>query len=162
MGDYIMDKSQAMLQFLQTCPEIQTNPLFFNFGNVEDNANQAIPKPSERAIQKPYIDGSILKRYTFSIDSFKSVTYIPVIQNLEDENLSDFKEVQVLIDWISQQNDLKNYPDFGNDFIIESMTTTSYTPTLLGVDTTTVPPIAIYRTTIHIDYVDTTTRLWNN
>ena len=155
-----MDKSQAVLQFLQTCPTVQTNPLFFNFGNVEENANQAIISSDDKALHRPYIDGSVSRRFTFSIDSFKSVAYNPVVQGLSDENLEDFQDVQAIIDWITLQNDLRNYPQFDSDCIIESMETLTTKPELVGVDTTLNPPMAVYRISIQIDYIDTSKRVW--
>ena len=87
-----MDKSRAVLSFLQACPEISATPLFFNFGNVEDNAHQAIINSDDVALHTPFIDGSVAKRFTFSIDSFKSVAYNPVTQEYlaNDENLTEF------------------------------------------------------------------------
>lgn len=155
-----MDKSQAVLQFLQTCPTVQANPLFFNFGNVEDNANQAIIRSDDVALHRPYIDGSVLRRFTFSIDSFKSVAYNPVVQGLSDENLEDFQDVQAILDWINTQNDLRNYPQFDTEYIIESMETLTTKPELVGVDTTLNPPMAVYRISIQIDYIDNSNRMW--
>ena len=116
-----MDKTQAMIAFLQTCPIIQNDPLFFNFGSIKDNAHQAIVRADDVSLQKPYIDGSVEKRYTFSVDSFKSVAYNPVVQGYSDENLDDFKEVQQILDWVNNQDDLRNYPDFGAACFIDSM-----------------------------------------
>jgi hypothetical protein len=156
-----MDKSQAVLQFLQTCPTVQTNPLFFNFGNVEDNAHQAIIRSDDVALHRPYIDGSVLRRFTFSIDSFKSVAYNPVVSDLSDENLEDFQDVQTILDWINTQNDLRNYPQFDSVYVIESMETLTTKPELVGVDTTLNPPMAVYRISIQIDYIDNTHRVWH-
>lgn len=155
-----MDKSQAVLEFLQTCPVIQANPLFFNFGNVQDNAHQTITRSDDVALHRPYVDGSVQKRFTFSIDSFKSVAYNPVVEGLSDENLEDFQDVQAILDWINDQDSLHNYPLFDSEFIIEKMETLTTKPDLVGVDTTLNPPMAIYRISILIDYIDTAHRIW--
>lgn len=157
-----MDKNQLMVEFLQTCPTIKDNPLFFNFGNVEDNAHQLTIISDDVAVQKPYIDGSVLKRYTCSIDSFKSVACIPILPGSNtDENIEDFAEVQGLLDWINEQNDLSNFPKFGDKTEIEEMKTLTTKPQLIGVESSLNPPMAIYRITIQIDYIDNTKRLWN-
>ena len=157
-----MDKNQLMVEFLQTCPTIKDNPLFFNFGNVEDNAHQLTIISDDVAVQKPYIDGSVLKRYTCSIDSFKSVACIPILPGSNtDENIEDFAEVQGLLDWINEQNDLSNFPKFGDKTEIEEMKTLTAKPQLIGVESSLNPPMAIYRITIQIDYIDNTKRLWN-
>lgn len=156
-----MDKNQLLVEFLQTCPTIKDNPLFFNFGNVEENAHQVTVNSDDVALQKPYIDGSVLKRYTCSIDSFKSVTCIPVINGGTAENIEDFAEVQSLLDWINEQGENFNFPNFGENISVEEMKTLSAKPTLLGVESSTNPPMAIYRIVIQIDYIDNTKRLWN-
>jgi hypothetical protein len=148
-----------MLDFLQTCPSIRDNPLFFNFGKVENNAHQANMRSDDVSLHRPYIDGTELKRYTFQLDSFKSVAYNPVIQGLTDENLEDFNEVQSLIDWVNEQDDAHNYPAF-KDCVIDKMRSISSKPELVGVNTTMSPPMAVYRITIQIDYLDTSKQMW--
>lgn len=156
-----MDKNKILVEFLRTCPAIKDNPLFFNFGNVEDNAHQLTINSDDVALQKPYIDGSVLKRYTCSIDSFKTVACIPIVQVSTDENIEDFADVQELLDWINEQGENFNFPDFGNDIEVDSMKTLSTKPILLGVESSLNPPMAIYRIVIQIDYIDNTKRLWN-
>ena len=157
-----MDKSQAVLTFLQTCEYISSDPLFFNFGNVEDNAHQVIVSSDDIALHAPFIDGSVEKRFTFSIDSFKSVAYNPVVstQLANDENLEEFQSVQQILDWITAQDNLHNYPDFGNDCIIDEMKVLTTKPELVGVDTSLNPPMAVYRISIQIDYLDNTEKAW--
>lgn len=155
-----MDKNKLMIEFLQTCPTLKDNPLFFNFGKVEDNAHQITVNSDDVELQKPYIDGSVLKRYTYSIDSFKSVACIPILECDTDENIEDFAEVQSLLDWVNEQSENMNFPDFGENICIEEMKTLNTKPTLIGVESSLNPPMAIYRITIQIDYIDNTNRLW--
>lgn len=150
-----------MIDFLLQCPSIRDNPLFFNFGNIEDDANQAITSSEDVALRRPFVDGSISKRFTFSIDSFKSVAYNPIIQGYSDENIEGFNEVQDFIDWINEQGDVGNFPNFGENYLIEKMETVSETPTLLSVETSLDPVMAIYRVTIAVDYIDFSKRIWN-
>lgn len=156
-----MDKNVSMLDFLRQCPAIKANPLFFNFGKVKDNAFQVGTQSSEIKLQKPYIDGSVLKRYTYNLDTYKSVAYNPNIDGLPDENIEDIAEVQEVIDWINDMGDECSFPDFGTECVIDSMQTLSTTPVLVGVDTTLNPAIAIYRIAIQIDYIDNTKRIWS-
>jgi hypothetical protein len=156
-----MDKNQSMIEFLQTCPTIKGNPLFFNFGTVEDNAHQANTKSDDVSLHRPYVDGSVAKRYTFSIDSFKTVAHNPVVQGYSDENITELEEVQKVLDWINTQDDLQIFPDFGSDCFVEKMTTLTTRPELVGVDTSSNPPMAIYRISIQIDYIDNSKKLWN-
>lgn len=154
-----MSKHQAMLAFLQTCPAIRDNPLFFNFGKVENNAHQANMRSDEVSLHRPYIDGTESKRYTFYLDSFKSVAYNPVVEGFPAENLDDFQDVQALLDWVNEQGELKNYPAF-EDCTIDKMRSLSSKPELVGVDTTLNPPMAVYRISIQIDYLDTSKQVW--
>lgn len=156
-----MDKNNSFIAFLQSCPVIRSNPLFFNFGNVENDAHQVNVSFDDTALQKPYVDGSVLKRYTVYIDSFKSITTNPVISGYSAENVEDLYEVQQLLDWIIEQADNNNYPDFGSNCIIDGMTSLTAKPNLLGVDDSLNPPMAIYRITIQIDYIDNSKRLWS-
>lgn len=156
-----MDKNQLLVEFLQTCPTIKDNPLFFNFGKVEDNAHQITINSDDIALQKPYIDGSVLKRYTCSIDSFKSVACVPILPGNTDENIEDFAAVQGLVDWINEQGENFNFPQFGELIEVEEMKTLTAKPQLIGVESSLNPPMAIYRIIIQIDYIDNTKRLWN-
>ena len=156
-----MSKNQAMIDFLQTCPTIQSNPLFFNFGQAEDNANQINTEATDVSLHHTYIDGSELKRYTFNIDSCRSATYNPVIDGLSAENVDELDEVQAIIDWINAEGKALNFPDFGDKCLVEEMKCLTEEPLLLGVDKEKNPPVAIYRVSIQIDYVDTTNVIWN-
>ena len=156
----MIDKNKVMIEFLRNCPVIDKNPLYFNFGNIEDNSYQVITESNDTSLSQPYIDGSILKRYTFYIDCFKTIAYNKVIKGYQDENLYDISEVQAILDWVNEQDRNKIYPDFGEDCLIDSMQSTTESPDLHSVEDTTTSPIAVYRISIQIDYIDNTQKLW--
>lgn len=156
----MIDKNKVMIEFLRNCPVIDKNPLYFNFGNIEDNSYQVITDSNDTSLSQPYIDGSILKRYTFYIDCFKTIAYNKVIKGYQDENLYDISEVQAILDWVNEQDRNKIYPDFGEDCLIDSMQSTTESPDLHSVEDTTTSPIAVYRISIQIDYIDNTEKLW--
>ena len=156
----MIDKNKVMIEFLRNCPVIDKNPLYFNFGNIEDNSYQVITDSNDTSLSQPYIDGSILKRYTFYIDCFKTIAYNKVIKGYQDENLYDISEVQAILDWVNEQDRDKIYPDFGEDCLIDSMQSTTESPDLHSVEDTTTSPIAVYRISIQIDYIDNTEKLW--
>lgn len=156
----MIDKNKVMIEFLRNCPVIDKNPLYFNFGNIEDNSYQIVTESNDTSLSQPYIDGSILKRYTFYIDCFKTIAYNKVIKGYQDENLYDISEVQAILDWVNEQDKNKIYPDFGEDCLIDSMQSTTESPDLLSVEDTTTSPIAVYRISIQIDYIDNTQKLW--
>ena len=158
-----IDKNQAVIDFLLDCPVIAYNPLFFNFLQAQDNNKQIIVLTSDTSLNKKFIDGSVMKRYLFTIIDFRSVAYqpLPKVEGYSSENVEEFLDVQGIIDWINEQADAGNYPDFGSDYIIDSMQPTSNNPSLNGVDTQVTPALAKYSITIQIDYLDKT-KSWNN
>lgn len=168
----MVDKNQAIIEFLMDCPAISSNPLFFNFLNAKDNNKQVITQTNDTTLNHKYIDGSVLKRYTFTLIDFRSVTFdaIPVNTVIPgtttqteyvSENVEEMFDVQGIIDWIRKQADAENYPDFGQDCLIDDMTTTSENPSLNGVDTSVTPALAKYSMTIQIDYLDSSKVIWN-
>ena len=156
------DKNQAIITFLSNCPQISENPIFFNFINAKDNDKQLVTVANDKAINKNYIDGSVMKRYTFTIIDFKSVAYraIPKMTNLTDENVEEFMDTQAIVDWITEQAELRNYPNFGEECIIEDMRTTTENPNQNGVDTSVTPALAKYSVSIQIDYLDLSKVIW--
>ena len=159
-----MDKNQAIIDFLIQCPTIANNPLFFNFLNAKDNNKQIITQANEISLNSRYIDGSVLKRYTFSIIDFRSVVYqpLPKVEGYTSENVEEMFDVQGIMDWVNEQADLQNYPDFGENCLIDSMRTTSDNPNLNSIDTSVTPALAKYSMSIQVDYLDTSKAIWQN
>lgn len=157
-----MDKNQAIIDFLLTCPAIIADPLFFNFLNAKDNNQQIITQSNDKSLQQTFIDGSVLKRYAFTLIFFKSVLYqaIPKVEGLVNENVEELGQVQAIIDWVTEQNDSQNYPDFGEDCEIDEIKALSENPGLNGVDTTVTPALAKYSVTIQVDYLDKSKAIW--
>ena len=111
---------------------------------------------------KKYVDGSIGKLYIFSIIAFKSATDIavPKVIGYENENISDMATIQALIDWIKEQEELRNYPDFGEDCEIDEILTTTDNPSFDGIDDQVSPPLAVYSISIQIKYIDKSKMIW--
>lgn len=158
----VVDKNQAVIDFLIQCPTIADNPLFFNFLNAGDENKQIITQANDVAINRNYIDGSVMRRFTFTLIDFRSVSYepIPKVSGYTSENVEELLDVQGILDWVNEQADLQNYPDFGQDCIIDVMQTTSDNPSLNGVDTQVTPALAKYSISIQIDYIDTTKQIF--
>ena len=159
----MVNKEQAVIDFLINCPAIKNSPFYFNFINAQDDNKQLIIQGNDKATHTPYIDGSVLKQYTFTIIDFKSVAYnaIPKQLGLVDENVEEYLDVQGIIDWIVEQNDIQNYPDFGEHCHIDLMECTTDNPNLNSVDTSTTPSLAKYSVAIRITYLDSTKTIWN-
>lgn len=157
-----VDKNQAVIDFLVTCPQIANNKLFFNFINGKDNDKQIITLSNDRRTNTTYVDGGVRKRFSFAIIDFRSVTYQAVVKTTgyPNENVEEMLDVQGILDWVNEQADARNFPNFGDDCLIDDMTTSTDTPNLNGVDTSINPAIAKYSISIFIDYIDTSKKLW--
>ena len=157
-----VDKNQAIIDFLITCPQIANNKLFFNFINGKDNDKQIITKSTDVKTNKVYIDGSVQKKYSCSIIDFRSISYNAVVKypSYPNENVEELYDVQGILDWINEQADNYNFPNFGSDCIIETMKTVTDVPNLNGVDTSISPAIAKYSIAIQIEYLDTSKQIW--
>lgn len=158
-----VDKNQALIEYLINCPTIKNNSLFFNFAEEKDNSNQIATHGDDKALDQPYVDGSVLRRFTFTMYVYKAVTYNPVVKSegYVDENVSDVSDIQALIDWVIEQNENKVFPNFGDSCIIESVEPTTNRPVLNGVNVSTQPPLAQYQILIAITYLDTSKMIWN-
>lgn len=152
----MVDKAQAIIDYLNNCPQINSNPLFFNFSEAKDNAKQIMIVPVDKIINRPYIDGSVSKRYTITIYDYRSITYQALVKDPDypNENVEELLDVQGIMDWVQEQNDIQNFPDFGENCIIDSIDVSTNTPALNGVDTTLTPALAKYSITIMVDYLD--------
>ena len=157
-----VDKNQAVIDFLITCPTIRDNPLFFNFSKEEDDNKSVITEGNDRALTRPYIDGSVKRRYTFTIIDYKSVTHNAIIKQTgySNENIEDIKDLQAIIDWVNEQADARNFPNFGTDCEMDAMYTTSDNPNFDGVDNTVAPQLVRYSVTIIIEYIDNSKRIY--
>ncbi len=159
----MVDKNQAIIDFISNCPAIAENPLFFNFLNAQSDNKQIITQSNDISTNRKYIDGSILKQFTFTLIDFRSIAYqpIPKVEGYVSENVEEMFDVQGILDWVNEQAESEHYPDFGEDCLIDEMITTSNNPNLDGVDTGVNPALAKYSITITISYLDRS-KCWNN
>ena len=68
--------------------------------------------------------------------------------------------IQSLIDWISEQNDVRNFPNFGETCEVDEILTTTDTPKFDGIDEQVSPPLAVYSITIRVRYIDKSKIIW--
>lgn len=157
-----MDKNKAVIDFLIQCPAIQNSSLYFNFTQAEDDNKQFVTEGNDKLMDKPFIDGSVQKRYTFTIIDYRSVAYQALVKDPNfievNENVEEMLDVQGIMDWINEQADAHNYPDFGEDCFIDDMKTLTENPNMNGVDTSLTPGLAKYSMSVQIDYIDNSKR----
>ena len=158
-----MDKNQAIIDYLLACPQLANSPLYFNYGEGADGNKEIVTVSNDVNTHQPYIDGSVSKRYTFTIIDFRSMTSnpIPKVTGYSGENVVDILDVQGIIDWVTQQNDLRNFPNFGDNCLIDEIKALSDIPNLNGIDTSAKPILAKYSISIQIDYIDLSKVIYN-
>lgn len=157
-----VDKNTATLNFLMEYPGMQTNPLFVNFMNATDNDVQFMTDSNEVALNRKFIDGSVMKQYTFSILITRSITDLALAKDgVLSENIDDLADIQAFMDWINEQGDNHNYPDFGENCVIEEMHTTAENPSIDGINDEVSPALALYSMEIRIDYIDYSKVIWS-
>lgn len=159
-----VDKNQAVIEYLLACPLVKNSPLYFNFVEAQDKDKQFITLANDKIVDRPFIDGSVLKRYTFTIQDFRSVAYnaLNALNIGGNENVEDMLDCQGLIDWITEQAADENYPDFGDKCIIESMEALTDNPDMNGVQSAGGLNLAKYSVNIRIEYLDITKKIWNS
>lgn len=160
----MVDKNQAMINFLVNCPTVSSNPLFFNFAKARENNNQFMTLSNNLNMHEPYIDGSVLKQYNFILLTYKTISFNPIINQggYEDENITEVAQFQEIIDWVKEQAEISNFPDFGEECIVDKMEVLADNPVLYDVDESVSPPLVRYSITIRVEYLDNTHKLWHN
>jgi hypothetical protein len=154
-------KNEAVVQFLMQCPVIQENPLFFNFAHEDDGNNHFITESD--VVKTKYVDGSVLKQYTFTIANYSSIAHVAVVDEesgIISQNMENMSKVQDILDWINEQASEFNFPDFGEKCAVDSMETITTDPDLDGIDTSVNPPIARYSVGVRLQYIDKSKMLW--
>lgn len=162
-----VDKNQAIIEYLLQCSDIYNSSLYFNLINAKDNTIQILTTAEDKFLSRPYIDGSVKKRYTFTLIIFKSISDEEIVkmqgtsEQYLSENVEELKDVQTLLDWVSDQQDLKNYPNFGEDCEIDDIYTTTDIPRFDGINTALTPALAMYSISVVIEYIDTSKVIYN-
>ncbi len=158
----MIDKNKSILDFIAQYDGISSNPIFVNFINAKDDDVQFLTSSNDVSINRAFVDGSIMKRYTFSIVITKSITDLAIAKDLMlNENIDDLANIQAFMDWINKQGENHIYPDFGEHCVIEEMHTTSENPSLDGINTEVSPALALYSMEIEIDYIDYSKVIWS-
>lgn len=158
----MIDKNKAILDFIATYDGIATNPIFINFINANNDDIQFITDSNEVSLNRPFIDGSVMKQYTFSLVITKSITDMAIAKDvMTNENVDDIADIQAFMNWVNEQGDNHTYPDFGENCVIEEMHTTSENPSLDGIDDEVSPALALYSMEIRIDYIDYSKVIWS-
>ena len=120
-----MDKNKAVYDWIKTCPVFER--LYFNFGTNKEKTSTFIPIPAE-IITKTDIFGNETKSYDFAVTTFGTVDDITFEGA---ENITAMNFLQTFTEWIEEQSQNKNFPNFGDKCFIEKITVNQNIPASL-------------------------------
>lgn len=128
----MINKYQAVMDFIKGCPLVGRD-VYFNFIDETNNdGNTTLSTVPYGEIVKRYIDGDLLMKMQFEIRQVKPLaTYSNTTANTEQMQL-----VQEFLDWINEQGEKGNFPDWG-DIEVKKMSTPESvkTPAFVGSNT---------------------------
>lgn len=97
------------MEFIKGFPYVGKS-LYFNFIDKTNNeGNTALIPIQYGQVVKKYIDGEKVLKMQFEIRQVKPLS----VQRNTTENTEQLKLVQDFLDWINEQGEKENYPDFG-------------------------------------------------
>ncbi len=150
------NRYEAMLAYLSECPEMQ-GVLNFQAAEAGSGVIQVLTEGGEAQNNRKFIDGSVEKRFDFTVAFYKPVIHAGYIVDKGEANLNleGILNVHALIDWLEEQNAERNFPDFGEDKQIDSVRSMNNEPTLAWIDGAHYsPPMAKYTVTVRVEYID--------
>lgn len=155
------NRYEAMLAYLAGCPAME-GVFSFQAGNAGSDTIQVLTEAGDAQNNRTFIDGSVEKRFDFTVAFYKPVNHTGYVLDMGTANLNleGILDVQQLIDWLDAQNAARNYPDFGEKKQIDSVRSMNNEPMLAWIDGEHYsPPIAKYTVTVRVEYIDYTNAL---
>jgi hypothetical protein len=145
-----MDKNAVMIEYIKQCPEIDR--LFFISAEVKDGTQSFFPISNDRQVKK-YIDGSRLKYYDFALFEFMGGNTDPLPTDGAEthENVQNYQKMQAVIDWVGEQQEAGNFPNFGENTETQDIYSMTCNPTLAGIEK---EKIFRYMIQIRIEYLE--------
>lgn len=124
-----MTKHDAVKAYFEPkVKELCGDVLGFNFSPESDDSFSLVTQYSDKVLKK-YVSGDEQKAYGFAIIIVKAYS-----SDQDDLNLEAMNFAQSFMDWIDEQNRKKEFPDFGEDCVIERMENLQNMPNLSGVN----------------------------
>lgn len=145
----IYGKTEAVEEWAKTWPEFD-GYLKLNATTSELGESSLITDYNDRVVNyedEAYIDGTAPRRYSFSINLILQWS-----DGYDDVNMESMKYASRLLDWVNDQFDEGNIPDFGENAQITSIGTVSNLPAL--VSTFADEPLALYTIAARINYIE--------
>lgn len=124
-----MTKHDAITEYFKTrVGELTGEKLEFNNSQEAPNSFSIVTNYSDK-VRKKYIRTGAEKEYAFSVIIVKAYS-----AHEDDLNLEAMNFAQSFLDWIEEQNKLKNYPEFPENCQIKSMECLQNMPNLAGIN----------------------------
>lgn len=124
-----MTKHEAVKKYFEPkVEELAGNILNFNFSPESEDSIALITNYSDK-VKKKYVTGAVQKEYGFTLVIVKSYSSFQDDLNLEAMNFA-----QAFMEWLEEQNEKKEYPDFGENCEIQKMENLQNMPNLAGVN----------------------------
>lgn len=120
------NKNTAMLEYLRQYPGLQSF-LFFN-SMVDQIGNTAVQTVYGETWEKEYIRGHGIKQWDFAV-----VKIAQADTGTSDINADETQAVQDFMDWIDEQNEIGNFPDFSPGKVL-SIQNLQNMPNFAGID----------------------------
>ena len=120
------NKNTAMLEYLRQYPGLQSF-LFFN-SMVDQIGNTAVQTVSGETWEKKYVRGHGIKQWDFAV-----VKIAQADTGTSDINADETQAVQDFMDWIDEQNETGNFPDFSPGKVL-SIQNLQNMPNFAGID----------------------------
>lgn len=120
------NKNIAMLEYLRQYPGLQSF-LYFN-SMVDQIGNTAVQTVYGETWETKYVRGHGIKQWDFAV-----VKIAQADTGTSDINADETQAVQDFMDWIDEQNRLKNFPDFSPNRVI-SIENLQNMPNFAGID----------------------------
>lgn len=121
-------KNQAMINFIKKYPPLYET-LYFNSTQNYPQTTSLNTVYSDYAVQE-YTCGNSDREFIFAIKQMKNYDS----SGTSDVNLQAINEVQDFMDWIDEQNELKNYPEFPENCYVYKIENLQNMPNLAGTD----------------------------
>lgn len=124
-----MTKHDAVKAYFEPkIAELAGEILHFNFSPDSPDSFALVTNYAEQVVKR-FINGNARKAYGFSILVTKNYS-----TSGDDLNLECMNFVQGFMDWIEEQNQGKEYPDFGSNCEVEKIEVLQNMPNLAGIN----------------------------
>ena len=137
------NRNQALQEWLAQSPYV--TDLYFNFSPAEEGVT-SVASISGETVLKRYFGGWALKQYDFGVVQFKPInTDVPN----NSDNAAEMYDVDLLMDWIKEQNRLRNFPNF-EGCTIQRVEVLNNMPVVTGQD----DEVARYMCQCRVTYIE--------